>query len=237
MVVWGMSDLFDRFRVAPKLRWALALGAIGAMAFFTLRQLNYWQDSVTLWSHAFEVTAGDLHVEKQLANAMVRENQYEAVAPHLVNIARLDPEDVSNHVNLGASYRREGRVQDAIQEFQTAIKLTDRGCLSNQDRRFRSVALVNLGSAYILLRDYRDALTSFQKLHQIEPGMVDHMIETYQGSAASAPTERIYENLALLLWSQGKAGEASSLLQEVVNQNPALDDTRALLAYLDARSK
>jgi hypothetical protein len=207
MVVWGVSDLLDRLPVGPKLRWATAVGAIGAMSFLTLRQLDYWQDSVTLWTHAFEVTAGNLHVEKQLANAMVREKQYEAVAPYLINIASRDPNDVSNHVNLGNSYKSKGRVQDAIQEFQTAIKLTDRESLSDEDRHLRSAALVNLGTAYISLRDYPDALMSFQKLNQVDSSMVDHMIETYEGSVASAPTERLYETLALLLEAKGKGGE------------------------------
>ena len=71
IVVWGLSDFFDLLGVGAKPRRAVALGGIGVMSFLTFRQLNYWQDSVTLWSHAFEVTGGDLQVEKQLANAMV----------------------------------------------------------------------------------------------------------------------------------------------------------------------
>lgn len=236
MVVWGVSDVFDQLRVAPKLRWAVALGAIVVMSLLTLRQLNYWQDSVTLWTHAFGVTAGNLTVEKQLANAMVRENQYDAVFPHLINIASRDPNDVSNHVNLGASYSSHGRLQDAIQQFQLAIKLTDHGGLSAEDRRYRSAALVNLGSDYIVLRDYPDALMSFQKLNQSEPGMIDQMIESYQRSIASNPNVRIYENLALLLRTQGKAAEATSLLQDVIRESPGQNDIRAVLGYLDASS-
>ncbi|HEV2729274.1 MAG TPA: hypothetical protein VGV15_04510 [Terriglobales bacterium] len=237
MVVWGISDLFDRLRLGPKLRWAVALGVVGAMSFLTLRQLDYWQDSVTLWTHAFEVTAGNLQVEKQLANAMVRENQHEAVAPHLINIARLDPSDVSNHVNLGASYDSQGRVQDAIQEFQTVIALTDHRELTAEERRCRSGALVNLGSAFVSQGDFPNALMSFQKLNQTDPAEVDQMLESYQRSIAADPTVRLYEKLALLLRAKGKAAEASSLLQDVIHENPGLNDTRALLAYLDASSK
>lgn len=140
-------------------------------------------------------------------------------------------------MNLGSSYRSQGRVQDAIQEFQTAIRLTDHGDLTVQERRFRSAALLNLGSAYISLKDYSDALMNFQRLNQFEPAMVDQMIESYERSVSTTPTERVYESLALLLRAKGKAGEASSLLQDVIHQNPGLDETRALLAYLDTNSK
>ncbi len=237
MVAWGISDLFDRLRLGPKLRWAVALGVIAAMSVLTLRQLNFWQDSVTLWTHAFEITAGNLQVEKQLANALVRENQFEAVAPHLINIARLDPDDISNHVNLGASYHSKGNVQGAIRKFQTVVTLTDHRELTVQERRFRSAALLNLGSVLVSQGDYPNALRSFQQLNQTDPAVVDQMLETYQHSIAVNPTVRIYENLALILWAKGKAAEASSLLQDVIREHPGLDDIRALLAYLDASSK
>jgi len=237
LLVWATTELFDLRHVGIKPRWAIAVTILAVLSVLTLRQLTYWQDSVTLWSHAFEVTHGDLQVEKQLANAMVRENQTGSVAPHLMNIERLDPNDVSTHVNLGSSYRSAGKLEEAVREFQTALQLTEHRDLTVQDRRFRSVALFNLGSTYISLKDYPDALLSFQNLNRFEPSTVDQMIETFQNSVANAPSERGYENLALLFDSKGELGEASSLLQGIIEENPGLSETRALLAYLDKSSK
>jgi protein O-mannosyl-transferase len=237
LLVWGATEWFDFRHVGIKPRWAIAVTILALLSVLTLRQLTYWQDSVTLWSHAFEVTHGDLEVEKQLANAMVRENQTGLVAPHLIHIERLDPSDVSTHVNLGSSYRSEGKLQEAVGEFQTAIRLTGQRDLTVEDRRYRSVALLNLGTTYVSLKDYPDALLSFQNLNRLEPATVDQMIETFQNSVATAPSEREYENLALLLEAKGKLGEASSLLQGIIEENPGLSETRALLAYLDKSSK
>jgi tetratricopeptide (TPR) repeat protein len=78
---------------------------------------------------------------------------------------------------------------------------------------------------------------SYQQLSQTDPSAVDQMLETYQRSIATNPNVRIYENLALLLQVKGKAAEARSLLQKLIHENPGLNDTRALLAYLDDSSK
>jgi tetratricopeptide (TPR) repeat protein len=167
---------------------------------------------------------------------MVLEKQYEAAAPHLINIARRDPNDVSNHVNLGSGYQLQGRMQDGIRELQLAVTLTDHRELSDQERRFRSAALLNLGSTFLSAGDYRNALMNFRQLDQTDPAAVDQMLESYKRSIAANPTEGIFENVALLLWAEGKSAEASSMLQALIDKHPDLNNLRGLLAFLNTSS-
>jgi Tfp pilus assembly protein PilF len=233
MIVWGGTELFDRRRLTNVPRWAAAITVLGALCFITARQLAYWETGVTIWSHALQVTEGNLQIEKQLANAMVRQDENEEAVPHLMHIASLDPKDVSVHVNLGAYYASKARVQDSVTEFQTAIKLIDQEESNSLDRKYRSSALLNLGLAYAVSKNYAQALETFERANQSDPAMVNQVIEAYGNSLATAPSEGSYLKVSLLLRAKGQNGEASSMLQVAATANPDYVDVRQLLEYLN----
>lgn len=131
----------------------------------------------------------------------------------------------------------QGQIQDAIQEFETAVKLSANQDLSPANRRFRSSALLNLGFAYIASKDYPKALMSFERANQSDPAMVEQTIETYSRSLAATASEGIYLKLSLLLRAKGKDGEAASVLQNALNANPEYADARQLLTFLNGNQK
>lgn len=168
---------------------------------------------------------------------MVRQGTTEEAMPHLLHIASLDPDDIPAIVNIGAYYAAQGRVDDATQEFETVVRLTDHSELSTTDRRYRSSALLNLGFAYTQSTDYPKALVSFKRANQFEPAMVDQTIETVEHSLAGTPSESSYLKLSLLLRAKGKDSDASSILESAIQANPEYLRTRELLSYLNAIQK
>ena len=235
-VVWGTFDFFDQLRVGA-VRWGMAAVTLAAVSLLTVRQVGYWQNSETIWSEALRITDGNLQVEKQLANALVMSRETDRALAHLVNITRLDPKDTTAHVNLGACYAAQGRIQDATQEFEKVVQLTDHNDLSLDDRKFRTSAFLNLGFAYTRSKDYPKALTNFRGASNFDGPMVDNMIVDFNRSVSSAPSEGSYLTLSLLLRARGKDSQATSILEDAIKDNPEYADCKDLLNYLNTQPK
>jgi len=236
VVVWGAFDFFDLRRVGI-VRWGIAATALVALALLTLQQVGYWQNSATIWAQALRITDGNLQVEKQLANALVVSSETDQAVPHLVNITRLDPKDTTAHVNLGASYAAQGRIQEATQEFEKVVQLTDHKDLSPDDRRFRTSAFLNLGFAYVRSKDYPKALMNLRGAIDFDPPMVDKVIADFERSLSTTPSEGSYLTLSLLLRARGNDVQATSILEDAIKGNPEYVGCRDLLNYLNTQSK
>jgi len=234
MAVWGAGDFFDAVRLDSRPRVALALVALGTFAFLSFRETSYWQDSGTIWTRALQVIPGNLHIEKQLANAFALQGNSEEAMPHLINIAALDPGDAATHANLGSCYAMRGQTNDAIREFEAAIKLTDHGNLIPEDRVSRSSAQLNLGFVYASANDYAKALANLLGANQTNPAMIDSTMETVGRGLAYSPSEIGFIRLALLLRVKGNENDASSILEKAIQANPGYAGCRALLSFFGA---
>jgi protein O-mannosyl-transferase len=236
VLVWGVFDFFD-LRGVGIARWGVAGVALLSIYLLAFQQVGYWQNSATIWSHAFQITNGNLTVEKQLANALVMSRDTEQALPHLIDIARRDPKDLPTHANLGASYASQGMIAEAAQEFEQVIQLTNHKDLSSDDRRYRTSAFLNLGFAYARSNDYPKALTNFQEASAFDSSIVDQLIAEFERSLSAETNESTYLKLSLLLQGRGKDNEATSVLQQAIKVNPDYVDSRDLLNYLATKPK
>jgi len=231
MAVWWMAELSDVYGVSTAARWMSAGIVLGTLTLLTIRQLDYWQDSLSVWSHAEQVTPRNAKMEKYLGHSYEDIGDAESAMPHLLKAEELDPASVPNHVNIGALELQEKRFDEAIAELETAIKLTDRRDLSADERDFRTSAFLNLGFAYGLSRDYPRAMASLREANQDDPQLVDQTIEAMKRSIAGSPSEGSYLNLALLLRAAGRDGEASLVLEKAISENPGYANIRDLLSH------
>jgi hypothetical protein len=237
MVAWGATAIFDAQKWGPKPRRIAAVSLLGTLSILAYHQLSYWKTSRDLWSHALIVMNGNVDVEKELTNLLVMEQDTAEALPHLLRIAKLDPADPTTHGNLGASYEAQGRIQEATEEFETVVRLTDRGNLNPEDRWARVSALLNLGLTSTMLKDYPHAITEFQSANRSDTEFISKTAENIRSSLAEAPSEPAYVRLSLLLQAMGKDQEASTLLQNAISENPDYSNARAVMEFLSANKK
>jgi tetratricopeptide (TPR) repeat protein len=234
MIAVGSAELFDRMAVRAELRWALAVIVLLTMASLSFRQLGYWQDGVSVWSHAMDVTETDAFVEKYLAEELRKRGDTDDAVAHLLEARNRDPEDIETLVNLGALHMQQSNYTDAIHDLESAIQRIDHDVASDDQRFTRTSALLNLGFAYALSKDYTNATASLQKAEQVDPNMVDQAVETMKRALLSTPTEGTYLNLALLLRVKGNNTEASSILQDAITEHPDYTTIQSLVGYLNS---
>jgi len=75
LLPWGASDGLAHLRLAPRWLAVPALAALLARAALTARQLSYWGDNVTLWTHTIQVTGDDFVAPDNLGRALALEGK------------------------------------------------------------------------------------------------------------------------------------------------------------------
>jgi tetratricopeptide (TPR) repeat protein len=230
--VWGVVEVLERFRVPLSLRWAITAVWLGILCLLTVRQLGYWENDIELWSHALQVTPQNETAESQLAAAFVFRGDRDSALPHLLNVVRMDPTNIAPYVSIGAAYMMQGRKQEAIDQFETVVKLSDHDGLSPRDRDLRSTALLNLGFSDVAGSDYARALGHFRQANIADPQTVAQAIRADERALASEDSESDYLELALLLQAEGQEEAAVSVLRRAITTYPQYQDSSRLLSYL-----
>lgn len=232
MIVWSIDAFFDRIHLHVSARWAVAGVVLAILGTLTLRQLKYWEDSVTIWSHTLEVTGANPLAERKLALALASCGDSSDAMTHFLNAVRLDPDDISAHVTLGVLYANQGQLDDGIREFQAVARVTDGKELSDEDTKIRGSALLDLGFAQASSKQFAEAVRNVQSANMCTPDLVDRTGQALSRSLATKPSEENYVRLALVKRAQGKPQEAASLLNEAIQMNPGYTSVQQLLNLL-----
>lgn len=224
MVCWGIAEwAAPQIRLSPQSLAFSGVLVLAAFAALSYRQVGYWHDSLTLWSHALQVTDGNFVAHDNLGNALVYQGRFDEAIPHFRAAIAINPKDPLGHVNIGAYERQHGHLQEAIEHYQTALSLTS-------DKRLQATVYGNLGSAYRHLHDYSRAKDSYEAALRLDnenfvaligigllsyrAGDFRQAAEQFSRAAASQPSDVAYLLLARALEQEGHFPEAQSAYQK-----------------------
>lgn len=153
MICWGVADWAEQKKIP-----AAVLRVVSAMFLFVLavasyRQLGYWQDNVTLWSHTLAVTDGNFLAENNLGKALIAEGRDEEGVGHFYKAVVIYPADPVSNLNIGIYEQKRGNYAVAIERYKTTLSIT-------RDPELRAAAFSNMAAAYRKLGDFADAQKS-----------------------------------------------------------------------------
>jgi tetratricopeptide (TPR) repeat protein len=189
MIAWGLPDVLSGWHYRRAVLGVLMVGVLTAGGLCAYRQISYWKDSVTLFSHALKVTQNNFVMYNTLGagyDALGR--RQEAIEAYLQAI-RIKPNIAHTHNNLGAAYYSLGRYDQAIKAYQRGISIEP------EDAN----AYNNLGAAYDALGRRQEALEAYLQAVRIDPNNV-----------------RVYCNLGLSYSGLGRHAEAIAAYQQAV---------------------
>ena len=232
MLCWGLAAWAAERRtrvVGLATATALVLAVLGAL---TYRQVSFWHDSETLWTHAAAVTKGNYVAHINLGETFLNQQRTEEAAVHFRAAVQIRPGDPAAHLNLGTCERREKNYAQALQEDQSVLRLTS-------DKGLRTYALVNLGSDYRHLKDYPRARESYEAALQLNPetarafvglgvlaeksGEFDEAVKNYSRAVELEPSDVGYMLLSQALQQAGKAAASRSALESAQRISPDFD--------------
>ncbi|MEW6303903.1 MAG: tetratricopeptide repeat protein [Verrucomicrobiota bacterium] len=238
MVAWALADAVA---LKPQLR-AGAIAATGlaltACLWLTARQVQTWRDSVTLFTHAIQISPHDAMAHNNLALALAAQGKAAEARSHYEAAVRLRPTHALAHNNLANLLANEGRLVEAIRHYELAL----------QHQPQFSHAHFNLALALIEKGDREAALQHLFETLRLHPTPQAHLQAANLLGARPAEAERHYRealrrspglveadlNLGLLLIRQGRHAEAAPLLENAVRARPdsAVAHYRLALALL-----
>src|SRR5262249_33433672 len=109
IIAWGGAAFLSRLRIPATLRGGVAVATLATVSLLTVREVGYWQDSVSIWSRTLQLTTDNLLAEQNIAAALTERGDSEQAAQHFLNVLRLDPTDLASHVDLGVYYGAHGQ--------------------------------------------------------------------------------------------------------------------------------
>ena len=243
MLAWGGADLARNQKRRATVISSLAVLAVAGAAVITHQQLGYWSSSYQLWSHTLAVTGRNFIAEDNMGGALVLEGKVDEAYPHFQAASEINPHDPMSHFNVGAYLQQHNQLHEAVEQYETAIRLTS-------DHPLLASIYANLGTAYRTLGDYSKAEQSYQQALQLNPeqfnaylgrgvllekqGRLDEAIMSYRRSVELAPTDQGYVRMAHALQAAGRTHEALAAYQEALKINP---DSQEAQAAVDALGK
>jgi len=160
MVCWGAADWAEQRRLPAALLPAVSVVIILALSLVARRQIGYWADNVTLWTHTIAVTPPNYIAQDDLGGALMVNKRLEEAIGHFRLAAAMHPTDPISAFNIGYYEQVHGNQLQAIERYKQVMVLTPRASL-------KILALDNMADAYRRLgnpAEARQCLDAARKL-------------------------------------------------------------------------
>jgi tetratricopeptide (TPR) repeat protein len=239
---WGLSDLVSR---RPRARRpvisaaAAALLALGTAAWF---QIGTWRDSLTLFTHATNVTRDSYFAYSNLGNLYRNQNRLAEAAAALERALRIKPNFAFAQTNYGVVLERQGRLEDAAAHHLRAIEINPASAKAH----------ANLGLVRTKQGRLAEAVTHLERAVRLDPGSVyaranlaaallkdgqiaaalPHLTFALERDPGNAES---HNNLGVALARLGRLAEALEHFETALRINPDYASARNSRDYVRAR--
>jgi len=201
-LAWGAGELVARSRPGRIVAACACVLLLAVLSTLTARQVALWKDTWTLFSHTLAVTRDNPVAHQNLGDVLLKRGEVLPAKRHYEETLRLAPGFADARNKLGSILGSLGRYDEAIAQFQEAIRLGD-------DAQFRH----NLGLVYAMR------------------GRTDEAIREYEASVRLDPDNYLsLIRLGEALGSRGRFPEAVAHLRHALELAPANNEACRLLA-------
>ena len=150
MVGWGVSDWATQRHLPKFVLPALGAAVLGMLSLVSWRQIGYWQDNVTLWSHSAQVTKGNWKAEYLWAGGLDGVGRRAEALDHYRRAAAIEPNDPFVNLGLAAHEQLDGNFASALQRYKNVLDHAWNGEQS-------AAALNGMAMCYRAMGDYPNA--------------------------------------------------------------------------------
>ena len=145
-------------------------GVLVVLVLVAHRQIDYWGDNVTLWSHTLQVTTHNYEAEEDLGEALLAKGEQADAMSHFYQATEIDPRRALPHMYIAAYDQQHAKLQEAIEQYRKAISV-------GQNKSTNARAFGNMGHAYLDLGDMAQARESLQEAVRLDPHKMEIWID------------------------------------------------------------
>lgn len=244
MLAWGAADFLKAQARAKPVILSAAAAACSACLVLTWVQSGYWQNSVTLFSHAIASTANNAVAHNNLAIYYLTHRQVQEAIPHFREALRIKPDYFEAHTNLAAVLSRAGELVESEREYQLSLSLQP---ASAEAHRGYGELLVSEGRLYEAVRefttavelrpDYADGHYELGRILASLGQLNEALAQFYEAVRLKPDDPAVHYGVASLLASSGRFAEAIAQFSEALRLNPGYDAARTGLEMARAEQK
>lgn len=204
----------ELYRRAHSRVWRRALAAVCALqalvfAAGTWERASVHRSEETLWRDTLARNPQSWQAHSHYGAAMFGKGYYAAAMRHFTRAMELKPDNPESHNNVALLLAMEGRLDDAIAEYEKAVRIRD-------EPQFR----INLAQALGAAGRFREAAEQYRAALAVDPGNV----------AARC-------NLGDVLFKMGRPDEAKAEFAKALEIDPANQRARGALEAITPRAK
>ena len=243
---WAVPDIARNWRYRQYILTSGAVIVLSALMFSTWKQVKYWENSITLFEHAIQVTNNNYLAHNNLGVALSDAGKRKEAVAHYREATRIKPSYENAYFNLGNNLSTQGRTDEAIVCYQEALRLLPTYAKAHN----------NLAALFISKKMFKEAIGHYQEALKTDPtnssthynlGVAWMSIERYE-EAIGQFQEAIRFNprfiqahnaWGIALARSGKTGEAIDHFRDALRIKPdfreANDNLRVALAQQKMR--
>jgi tetratricopeptide (TPR) repeat protein len=227
MVSWGVADLTAKWRYRNTGLGITASIILVVLLICTRMQLHYWQNSLTLFGHALEMTEDNPTMHTNYGSALLEKGRLEESVTHFNEALRLKPVDFEARYNLGLAFLRQGKTDEAIACFIESLRIGDKPYKVHNDLGLAyaqkgklDLAIGNYNEALRLKPDYVKAINNLGSALK-EQGKIDEAIKQWESALQLRPDyANPHYNLGVAMAERGKYDDAIRHLNEALRIQP-----------------
>jgi Flp pilus assembly protein TadD len=126
ILAWGAGDVvLGRTRAPGRVGAGLvsALVVVTVLAASTYRQVGYWRNDITLFTHAVEAVPGNYVAHDNLGTSLLDQGDVKAAMAHYREAIRIEPDYLHARRNLMSALIEEGKPFEAVECVRDALRV------------------------------------------------------------------------------------------------------------------
>jgi Tfp pilus assembly protein PilF len=230
VIAWGAAELAKRLRVSPYWLPAVAICILLALGLLTRHNLSYWHDSISLFTHAQNVTRDNYIADNNLGEALAQQGNVDQAFAEFSKAIAANPSYDQAHQNMGMALVQQRKLDQAVVEFRKAVELNPKSYDANNKL---GAALINLGQldeamacfsrALAISPDFAPALANMGTVLE-KQGKTDQALESYthavQFMSNTAMAAQTYTRMGNLYVKKGEPEPASDCYRRALTLKP-----------------
>lgn len=240
MIGWSLPSvaLTGSNRQATVASAGVATLLLITLSIMTFRQVQLWQNTVTLFEHALTVTQNNYMAHHLLGGALRQKGDLVGARDQFEKALQIRPDYADSHHDLGTLFLQERDFAKAEIEFNLALKSKTQDPIiwnalgmakAHQGQIDEAISLYH--HSLSLNPDYVNAFSNLGAALLLQ-GKYDEAVEACERALKLRPNHsETHAALAAALWNLGRADEAIFHNRKAIELNPNLIDARFNLGW------
>ncbi len=242
MIAWGIPPLFSGLTYRKTLLAPLTAVILVMLSFFSWKQAAYWQNSVTLFTHAIKVTKSNVLAYNNLGAAQAKRGMFEEAVEQYRQALQIKPGYIEALNNMGLSLMAQGKPEEAAAAYLKALQLkpdyadahNNMGIILSRQGRLEE-AKAHYNKALFLKPDYADARNNMGCALAEEGKHIEALPYFLEALRLRPDDAQIHYNIGLAFLSLGNFPQARRHFLQTLTLNEEFPAAKRQLDIMNKR--